>query len=99
MCRDAPTAINVDENGNEVTRRWTERAEETRLREGDVRHAVGCALAQADGDGGCKYKRVREGSGDAAGRNVAKGLSMMSGCSRAAEIGLFRALGPGATWS
>jgi hypothetical protein len=39
------------------------RAEETRLREGDVRHAVGCALAQADGDGGCKYKRVREGSG------------------------------------
>ena len=27
--------------------------------------------------------------------DVAKGFSMMSGCSRAAEIGLIRALGPG----
>jgi hypothetical protein len=42
-------------------------------------------------------KELEKVRGDAAGRNVAKGLSMMSGCSRAAEIGLFRALGPGAT--
>jgi hypothetical protein len=63
MCRDAPTAINVDEDGNEVGRRWTGRAEETRLREGDIRHAVGCAVAQADGDGGCEYERVSGGSG------------------------------------
>jgi hypothetical protein len=34
--------------------------------------------------------------GNAAGRNVAKVFSMISECSRAAEIGLIRALGPGA---
>ena len=64
MCRDAPTAINVDEDGNEAGRRRTGGAEETRVRQGDVHHAVGCAVAQADGDGGCKYKRVRGGSGE-----------------------------------
>jgi hypothetical protein len=34
------------------------------MREGDVRHAVGCAVAQADGDGGCKYKKAREVPGE-----------------------------------
>jgi hypothetical protein len=64
ICRDAPRVVDVDEDANEVGRRWTGRAEERRLREGDVRHAVGCAVAQADGDGGCKYKGVRGGSGE-----------------------------------
>jgi len=39
-------------------------------------------------------KEVEEVRGNAAGPNVAKVFSMMSGCSRAAEIGLIRALGP-----
>jgi hypothetical protein len=96
ICRDAPQLVDMDEDGNEVGRRSAGGAEETHLREGDERHAVGCAVAQADGDGGCKYKRVGGGSGNAAGRNVAEVFSMMSECSRAAEIGLIRALGPGA---
>jgi hypothetical protein len=44
ICRDAPRVLDVDDDANEVGRRWTGRAEETRLREGDVRHAVGCAM-------------------------------------------------------
>jgi hypothetical protein len=95
ICRDPPQLVDMDEDGNEVGRRWTTRAEETRLREGDVHHAVGCAVAQADGDGGCKFKELEEVRGNAAGRNVAKDFSMMSECSRAVEIGLIRALGPG----
>jgi hypothetical protein len=41
-----------------------EESRETRLREGDRRHAVGCAAAQADRDRGCKYKRVSGGPGE-----------------------------------
>ena len=40
-------------------------------------------------------KEVEDVRGNAAGRNVAKVFSMMSECSRAAAIGLIRALGPG----
>ena len=63
ICRDAPKVVAADEHANEVGLRWTGRAEETRLKEGDVRHTVGCAVAHADGDGGCKYKAVRGGPG------------------------------------
>jgi hypothetical protein len=63
------------------------------LREGDRRHAVGCAAAQADGDQGCKYKRVSGGPGSAARQNVAEGFSMMSECYRAPEIGLIPLFG------
>jgi hypothetical protein len=42
-------------------------------------------------------KELEEVRENAAGRNVAEVFSMMSGCSRAAEIGLIRAgFGPGA---
>jgi hypothetical protein len=41
-------------------------------------------------------KELVEVPGNAARRNVAKVFSMMSECSRDAEIGLARALGPGA---
>jgi hypothetical protein len=41
-------------------------------------------------------KELVEVRGNAARRNVAKVFSMMSECSRDAEIGLARALGPGA---
>jgi hypothetical protein len=40
-------------------------------------------------------KKVEEVRENGAGRSVAKSFSMMSGCSRAAEIGLIRAMGPG----
>jgi len=40
-------------------------------------------------------KKLVEVRGNAAGQNVAKIFSMMSECSRTAEIGLIRALGPG----
>ena len=40
-------------------------------------------------------KELVEVRGIAAGRSVAKVFSMMSECSRTAEIGLNRALGPG----
>lgn len=56
ICRDAPTGVDVDGDADEVERYRTGESRGTRLREGDRRHAVGCAAAQADGDGGCKSK-------------------------------------------
>jgi hypothetical protein len=42
--------------------------------EGDVHHAVWCAAAQADGDGGCKYERVSGGSGERCRTEFCEGL-------------------------
>jgi hypothetical protein len=56
---------------DEVGRLWTRRAEETRLREGDVRHAGGCAVAQADGVEDVNIKKLEKFPGNAAERNVA----------------------------
>jgi hypothetical protein len=70
-----------------------EESRETRLREGDRRHAVECAAAQADGDRGCKYKKVNRGPGSAVRQHVAEGFAMMSECSQAADIGLIPLFG------
>ncbi len=40
-------------------------------------------------------KELAEARGNAAGRNLAEGFSMMSECTRAAEIGLIWVLGTG----
>ena len=60
ICRDAPRVLDVDDDANEVGRRWTGRAEETCLREGDVRHAVGCAVAQQMGMEDVNIKELEE---------------------------------------
>ena len=64
ICRDAPTGVDVDGDADEVERCRTGGEQRTRLREGDRRHAVECAAAQADGDGGCKPKESRRGPGE-----------------------------------
>jgi hypothetical protein len=86
----------MDEDGNDMGPDWTRRAKETRLRERDVHHDAWCAAAQADGDGGCEYKRASEGMRERCRTKCGEGFfSMMSECSRATESGLIRALGPG----
>ena len=78
-------------------RRWRlqrdEESRETRLREGDGRHAVGCAATQANGIEDVNIRELEEARGNAAGRNVAEGFSMMSGCSLAARGWIIPLLG------